>query len=95
MELKWTLAAQSAASGIVGVSIVIAIRLWKKMRPIITLPQSFLVFTGFLLVPSIPVLCMFPFVEPKPDLREHAAYLVVAGFSLIWLVYETFRQGLK
>ena len=95
MEIKWTLAAQAAASGIAGIVLVGVVRFIKKIRPVLTLSRCFVVFTGFMLAPSIPVFFVFPFVEPKPDLRDHAAYLLVAAIALGWLIYETFRLGVK
>ena len=31
----------------------------------------------------------------KPDLGDHAMFLVLAALALLWAVYEAFRQGLK
>jgi hypothetical protein len=95
VEVKWTLAAQAAASGLVGVVLVAGVRYFKKIRPVLTLPRCFAVFAGFMLAPSIPIFFIYPFVEPKPDLRDHAAYLLVAAIALGWLIYETFRLGVK
>jgi len=95
LEIKWELAAQAAASGLAGVILVAGFRFFKKTRPILTLHRCFVVFVGFLLAPSIPIFFVYPFVEPKPDLRDHSAYLPVAAIALGWLIYETFRLGVK
>lgn len=95
MTLSWTVAAQGAGCGLFGVLMVFLIRLKKKKPRAMTLQIALSVFLGCALVPSIPVLLLYPFVEPKPDLRDHSLYLCLAGFALAWGVYEAVRLGIK
>lgn len=95
MTLDWTVGAQSAACGLVGLLIVLFVRWRKKSTPLMTPVNALSTFLGFSIAPSIPVLLAYPFVKPKPDLGDHAVFLVLAGLALIWAVYEALRQGLK
>lgn len=95
MITNWTLAAQSAACGLIGLVLVVLIRWLKKIKPVITPLNALTTYLGFALAPSIPVLLSFPFVEPKPDLADHSVFLVLAALALVWAIYEALRQGLK
>lgn len=93
--VDWTLSAQGAACGLLGLILVLVIRGLKKKSPLMTPLNALTVFLGFAILPSVPVLLMYPFVRPKPDLGDHAMFLVLAALALLWVVYETFRQALK
>lgn len=95
MTIHWTLSAQGAACGLFGLVLVLVIRALRKTKPLMTPLNALTTFLGFALFPSVPVLLAYPFVEPKPNLGEHALFLVLAGLALIWAVYEALRQALK
>lgn len=96
MTIAWSdVTAQAAACGLLGIVIVAVIRAATKKKPLITLHNALSVFLGFALIPSIPVLLTYPFIEPKPDLSEHALFICLAALALAWAVGESFRQGLK
>jgi hypothetical protein len=78
---------------LVGIVLVAAIRFASKKRPLLTFPNLLYVFLTCISAPSVPVFLIYPFVEPKPDLRNHAVFLLAAAFGIVWVIYRTSRQA--
>ena len=95
MEIKWNVAAQATACGLGGLVLVWVTRILKQKQFGLSLLTAVTVFLGFSVLPAVPPLLSYPFLEPKPDLADLSLYLAVAGLALLWAVYETFRQGLR
>lgn len=87
--------AQGAACGLLGLLVVLAVRLVKKSQPVMTPLNALTTFLGCAILPSVPVLLSYPFVKAKPELGDHAVFLVLAALAIVWAVYEAIRQGLK
>lgn len=93
MTIEWTYAGQCAACGLIGLAVVAIIRYRAKKRPLLTFPTAFTVFLTSITAPAVPVFLVYPFVKPKPDLSNHAVYLVAAAFGIVWVIYRTIRQA--
>ncbi len=87
--------AQSAASGAAGLLIVIALRLIKKRKPLITLETSLEVVATCVSAPAVVIFAIYPFVEPKPDIEGIAAYFLLAALALGWAILMVLRHATK
>ncbi|HKV12674.1 MAG TPA: hypothetical protein VJ725_31300 [Thermoanaerobaculia bacterium] len=93
MSLQWSSAVAAPACGLLGLVIIWLCRGIYHKRWILPLPNALLLFLGFSVLPSSLVFCVYPFLSPQPDLTDFFPVLPVAGISLLWTVFATFKQG--
>jgi hypothetical protein len=93
MSLHWSATVAAPACGLLGVFVVWLCRGLLNRQWAMTLPTALLLFLGFSVLPAAVVFCAFPFLSPQPDLKEYFPVLPVAGISLFWTVFATFKQG--
>ncbi|MEA2600969.1 MAG: hypothetical protein QOF89_1961 [Acidobacteriota bacterium] len=75
-----------------GILIVWLCRLLLKKKWLLTLSEALVFFLSFSVLPSAVVFCIYPFLNPQPDLKEYYPVLPVAGISLLWTVFASFKQ---
>jgi hypothetical protein len=93
--LSWPVAASGAACGLAGILGVFLIRGLKHERWNMSLPTALVVFLGMAILPTALLFVAYPFYpNPKPDLTDHVIYLPVAGLSLFWAAFASFKQGI-
>lgn len=93
MSLEWSAAVAAPACGLLGLVIVWICRGVHFRRWIMPLPSALVLFLGFNTLPAALVFCVYPFLSPRPDLTDYFPVLPVAGLSLLWTVFATFKQG--
>lgn len=93
MSLQWSSAVAAPACGLLGLVIIWLCRGIYHRRWILPLPSALVLFLGFSVLPSALVFCIYPFITPQPDLTDFFPVLPVAGISLLWTVFATFKQG--
>lgn len=93
MSLQWSSAVAAPACGLLGLVIIWLLRGIYHKRWILPLPNALVLFLGFSVLPSALMFCFYPFLSPQPDLTEFFPVLPVAGLSLLWTVFATFKQG--
>jgi len=100
MSVKWDAVAQAAACGLAGLALVFLVRVYRSRQPGgkpsgMSLVSAIVTVLGFSVAPAIPVFVMYPFIFPKPDLKDDSIYLLVAGIALGYFIYETYKQGIS
>lgn len=94
MTVLWTHTAICAAFGLGGLLVVYLMRCRQKQYTL-SLVNALTVMFGCAVLPTAFVLLAYPFVDPKPDLKDHSISLLAGGLALVYTTIETVRQGLK
>ncbi|HYX22718.1 MAG TPA: hypothetical protein VFC23_01090 [Thermoanaerobaculia bacterium] len=92
MSVQWSATVAAPACGLTGILVVWICRLLLKKKWLLTLPEALVLFLSFSVLPAAVVFCIYPFLSPQPDLKEYFPVLPVAGISLLWTVFATFKQ---
>lgn len=93
MSLQWSAAVAAPACGMLGIAAVWLCRGVRLRQWTLPLPSALVLFLGFSVLPPALVFCVYPFLDPQPELDDFFPVLPVAGISLLWTVFATFRQG--
>lgn len=93
MSLQWFATVAAPACGLIGILAVWLCRGFRLRQWTLPLPGALVLFLGFSVLPPALVFCVYPFLDPQPELDDFFPVLPVAGISLLWTVFATFRQG--
>jgi hypothetical protein len=96
MGQSWPVAATGSACGFTAVLGIFIARGILRKQWSMSLSKAIAVFltAGALPTAFAFFLYPFPFFDPKPSLDDHLLYLPVAGFGILWLVFEVIKTGI-
>jgi hypothetical protein len=91
----WPVAALGSACGFASVLGVFLARGVRRHQWSMSLSSALVTFLTAGTLPTAVTFFLypFPFIDPKPDLSQHYLYLPVAGFGILWLVFEVLEKA--
>jgi len=91
MTHPWSTAVAAPACGLAGIVVLWLCRGLLGKKWTLMLPEALVLFLSFSVLPAAVVFCIYPFLSPQPDLKEYFPVLPVAGISLLWTVFASFK----
>lgn len=99
MTLSWDVHAQTAACGLGGLGLVFLVRALRakkdKTKPIgMSLLDAIVTALGCSAIVSGLIFLAYPFLDPKPDLKDQTDFVFVAGLALVYVAFSAFKEGI-